>query len=176
MSNGYPFSLLNDEQMSNKVRVKHQPEKRHLGPIGCSKFFQEMLQVIPAFSIEIVPPLFRCFFTQKKKATPKFLVVQKIPLPPPFLAVFSAAFRDDDDDDDDVDDDAIGKMMMNSIWGFSKKCPHPYEQKALIFMDQGIRIQAPGVQRHATWRRMCCMASEEFVVHHCFRLGQMEKI
>ena len=25
MSNGYPFSLLNDEQMSNKVRVKHQP-------------------------------------------------------------------------------------------------------------------------------------------------------
>ena len=25
MSNGYPFSLLNDEQMSNKVRVEHQP-------------------------------------------------------------------------------------------------------------------------------------------------------
>ena len=53
--------------------------------------------------------------------------------------------------------------------------PHPYVQKALIFMDQGIRIQAPGVQRHATWRKMCCMASEEFVVHHCFRLGQWKK-
>ena len=26
MSNGYPFSRLNDEQMSNKVRVEHQPE------------------------------------------------------------------------------------------------------------------------------------------------------
>ena len=26
MSNGYPFSLLNDEQMSNKVGVKHQPD------------------------------------------------------------------------------------------------------------------------------------------------------
>ena len=25
MSNGYPFSLLNDEQMSNKVGVEHQP-------------------------------------------------------------------------------------------------------------------------------------------------------
>ena len=25
MSNGYPFSLVNDEQMSNKVGVKHQP-------------------------------------------------------------------------------------------------------------------------------------------------------
>ena len=24
MSNGYPFSLLNDEQMSNKVGVEHQ--------------------------------------------------------------------------------------------------------------------------------------------------------
>ncbi len=27
MSNGYPFSLLNDEQMSNKVGVEHQPEQ-----------------------------------------------------------------------------------------------------------------------------------------------------
>ena len=26
MSNGYPFSLVNDEQMSNKVGVKHQPD------------------------------------------------------------------------------------------------------------------------------------------------------
>ena len=26
MSNGWPFSLLNDEQMSNKVGVEHQPE------------------------------------------------------------------------------------------------------------------------------------------------------
>ena len=26
MSNGYPFSLGNDEQMSNKVGVKHQPD------------------------------------------------------------------------------------------------------------------------------------------------------
>ena len=26
MSNGYPFSLLNDEQMSNKVGVEHQPD------------------------------------------------------------------------------------------------------------------------------------------------------
>ena len=25
MSNGYPFSLVNDEQMSNKVGVEHQP-------------------------------------------------------------------------------------------------------------------------------------------------------
>ena len=25
MSNGWPFSLLNDEQMSNKVGVEHQP-------------------------------------------------------------------------------------------------------------------------------------------------------
>ena len=25
-SKGWPFSLLNDEQMSNKVRVEHQPE------------------------------------------------------------------------------------------------------------------------------------------------------
>ena len=30
MSNGYPFSLLNDEQMSNKVRVEHQPDKMHV--------------------------------------------------------------------------------------------------------------------------------------------------
>ncbi len=27
MSNGWSHSLLNDEQMSNKVRVEHQPEK-----------------------------------------------------------------------------------------------------------------------------------------------------
>ena len=26
MSTGWPFSLLNDEQMSNKVGVEHQPE------------------------------------------------------------------------------------------------------------------------------------------------------
>ena len=26
MSNGWPFSLLNDEQMSNKVGVEHQPD------------------------------------------------------------------------------------------------------------------------------------------------------
>ena len=26
MSNGWSFSLLNDEQMSNKVRVEHQPD------------------------------------------------------------------------------------------------------------------------------------------------------
>ena len=30
MSNGYPFSLLNDEQMSNKVGVKHQPDSNLL--------------------------------------------------------------------------------------------------------------------------------------------------
>ena len=27
MSNGYPFSLANDEQMSNWVGVEHQPEE-----------------------------------------------------------------------------------------------------------------------------------------------------
>ena len=27
MSKRWPFSLLNDEQMSNKVRVEHQPDK-----------------------------------------------------------------------------------------------------------------------------------------------------
>ena len=32
MSNGYPFSLVNDEQMSNKVGVKHQPAKDGLDP------------------------------------------------------------------------------------------------------------------------------------------------
>ena len=29
VSNGYPCSLLNDEQMSNKVGVKHQPANPH---------------------------------------------------------------------------------------------------------------------------------------------------
>ena len=32
MSKGWPFSLLNDEQMSNWVGVKHQPAKNHQGP------------------------------------------------------------------------------------------------------------------------------------------------
>ena len=30
MSKGWPFSLLNDEQMSNKVGVKHQPVDQSL--------------------------------------------------------------------------------------------------------------------------------------------------
>ena len=33
MSNGWSFSLLNDEQMSNKVRVEHQPVN-HIGSLG----------------------------------------------------------------------------------------------------------------------------------------------
>ena len=34
MSNGYPFSLLNDEQMSNKVGVEHQPVFNEGKPIN----------------------------------------------------------------------------------------------------------------------------------------------
>ena len=35
MSKRWPFSLLNDEQMSNKVGVKHQPAKRQRFVLSC---------------------------------------------------------------------------------------------------------------------------------------------
>ena len=41
MSKGCPFSLLNDEQMSNKVRVEHQPDNptyRGYRAVGCQFF------------------------------------------------------------------------------------------------------------------------------------------
>ena len=34
-SKGWPFSLLNDEQMSNKVRVEHQPDEQFASFIQC---------------------------------------------------------------------------------------------------------------------------------------------
>ena len=36
MSNGWPYSLLNDEQMSNKVRVEHQPDNLARLDVGFS--------------------------------------------------------------------------------------------------------------------------------------------
>ena len=38
MSKGYPFSLLNDEQMSNKVRVEHQPDSTFKVVVGFDEF------------------------------------------------------------------------------------------------------------------------------------------
>ena len=42
MSNGWSHSLLNDEQMSNKVRVEHQPVM--LNGFGDLKFFDGYVQ------------------------------------------------------------------------------------------------------------------------------------
>ena len=63
MSIGYPFSLLNDEQMSNKVGVEHQPvmnpkcpqKKNTPRKTKMSPWKNQWLVQMPLFPIEIVP-------------------------------------------------------------------------------------------------------------------------
>ena len=64
----WPFSLLNDEQMSNKVEVKHQPDKQPVFHGSCQGFvgfaqnlFDELGSV--GVSVEISPPQINgCFW------------------------------------------------------------------------------------------------------------------
>ena len=49
MSNGYPFSLLNDEQMSSKVRVEHQPAANVVNGHVCIEVLMKISEEIGVF-------------------------------------------------------------------------------------------------------------------------------